>query len=163
MPPSSYESVPACGSRRASSFADLGLATTSSTLANSDERERCESLQFSLFAVYIFGIFICCLFGFVMWKLASKSEFGWARRFARCCSSKARNAFTKMKSFARRRETIPDDIGDAAAVATKTLTTIHVRKAASESSDVELDVMALSCGVPFTECTNEGTCETDCK
>ncbi|KAL7953399.1 hypothetical protein V8C34DRAFT_297095 [Trichoderma compactum] len=154
MPPSHQQSVPACRSV-------LDLETTSPTLTDSDERRDCE-LQASIVVICVFGILICLAFFIIIWGMASNSESGRARRLARCCSSKARNAFTKMKSLVKRREEIPDDISDAATVATGTLTPGHGRKAARPLSDVELDDMGTPFEVPFPECTGEGKCEKNC-
>ncbi|KAL6801280.1 hypothetical protein GGI42DRAFT_326077 [Trichoderma sp. SZMC 28013] len=154
MPPSHQQRFPA---RRSV----LDLETTNSTLADSDERPDSE-LQPAIVVMYVFAVLICLTFSIVVWGMASKSEPGWARRFARCCSSKARNAFTKMKSLVKRREETPDEVSDAATVAARTLTTGRGRKLTRPLSDVELHVMDTPFEVQFTECTGEGKCEKNC-
>ncbi|KAK4071626.1 uncharacterized protein Triagg1_5864 [Trichoderma aggressivum f. europaeum] len=158
MPPFPQQSGPACVPRRASGFAGLGLGldTTNSTLADSDERPGCDEFQFSTFLIGNLSIFFGVIFLFIIVGWASKVELGWGCRLVCRCFDKARNAFTKMKSVAMRRNGIPEDVSDAAAVATRTLPTGHGQKAASSLSDVELDVMGTPVEVRVTECTGEG-------
>ncbi|KAL7906058.1 hypothetical protein GGI35DRAFT_113745 [Trichoderma velutinum] len=168
MAPFAQPSAHGCRPRKIPTIADVAgrsmeMANSNSSLADPDEQP-CGMGEGTIFALCVFGILFGVLFFLLIWDVASKSGFGWAHRFASCCSNKARNAFTKVKSFAKRRKSEPDG-GEPVTVGVGASAKNHGGKAArplcGPMSDVELVVTPFV--VPFTECTGEGACEVNCE
>ncbi|KAK0757821.1 hypothetical protein N5P37_009837 [Trichoderma harzianum] len=151
--------------RELSKHRNLAPETTNSILPELDEQ--LSGSEDAVVAICFIGGFVAFFMVLVIWDLKNKSGPGWVRRLASFCSSKARNAFTKIKSCMKRRERTrtPDDVSDPNTVATGPLATNHVGKASEPLSDVELRVMITPFEVPFTEgtSTGEGACGMNCE
>ncbi|KAL6794218.1 hypothetical protein J3E68DRAFT_367045 [Trichoderma sp. SZMC 28012] len=161
--------IPGYLQREISKHRDLAPETTNSLLPELDEP--LSGSEDTAFAIFFLGIFIAFFMAIIIWDLKNQYGPGWARRLASIRSIKVRNAFTKIKSFAKRREKTPDpdDDSDGTTVATGPLATNHVGKASEPLSDVELGVMITPFEVPFTEGTSSGEeacgrkCEANCR
>ncbi|KKP07207.1 hypothetical protein THAR02_00743 [Trichoderma harzianum] len=144
--------IPGYLQKEISKHGNLAPETTNSILPELDEP--LYGPGETVFSICLLGVFIAFFITIIIWDVKDK----YGRGLASFCSIKVRNAFTKIKSFAKRRERTPDpdDDSDAATVATGPLATNHVGKASGLLSGVELGVMITPFEVPFTEGTSSG-------
>lgn len=142
--------------REISKDRNLAPETTNPILPELDEP--LSKSEDTAYAIFFLGLFIAIFMAIIIWDLKSKYGPGCARLFSSICSSKGRNAFTKIKSLTKRRERTPDpdDDSDGTTVPTGPLATTHVGKDSGPLSDVELGVMITPFEVPFTEGTGTG-------